>query len=201
MVITAIKAQVKNADRASIFVDGKYSFSLSLNELVAEKLRTKQELNQPEIERLKKLSADGKLKGRALEWVLGRPHSTREFQDYLRRKKADPEQADAWEQEFIERGYLSDTAFAQWRIDVRRRGGKSERAIRSELLSKGLSRDIIDEELREDNNERARLDILIAKKQKLSRYKADPQKLIQYLATKGFGFDDIKKALRGEEEY
>ena len=34
MKITAIKAQVKNPERVSIFVDDKYSFSLSLDELV-----------------------------------------------------------------------------------------------------------------------------------------------------------------------
>jgi regulatory protein len=204
MQITAIKAQVKNPDRASIFVDGKYSFSLSLNELVAERLKSRQELSQPELDRLRKLSADGKLKGRALEWVLSRPHSTREFHDYMRRKKADPEQAEGWAQEFMERGYLSDESFAAWRIDVRRRGGKSERAIRSELMSKGVSREVIDEQLSgndddDGRNELQRLQDLINKKQRLSRYKTDPQKLIQYLASKGFGFDDIKRAMRGED--
>lgn len=205
MWITAIKAQVKNPGRASIFVDGKYSFSLSLDELVAERLKTKQELGEAELDRLKKLSADGKLKGRALEWVLNRPHSTREFQDYMRRKRADPEQVEGWQQEFITRGYLSDEKFAAWRIDVRRRGGKSERAIRSELISKGIPREIIDEQLSAaqeygmEQDEYTRLLMLIAKKRKLSRYASDPQKLMQYLAGKGFGFDDIKRALRGED--
>jgi regulatory protein len=202
MKITSVKAQVKNVDRASIFVDGKYSFSLSLNELVVEKLKPGIEIDQPALERLKKLSADGKLKGRALEWLLSRPHSTREFREYMRRKKADPEQVVVWEEEFIERRYLSDQAFAAWRIDVRRRGGKSERAIRSELMSKGVDREVIDEQLSvglDEESELARLRILIEKKQKLTRYKVDPQKLIMYLATKGFGFDDIKHALKGND--
>ena len=47
MKITTIKQQVKNPERASIFVDGKYSFSLSLNELVAEKLKIGQEIDDP----------------------------------------------------------------------------------------------------------------------------------------------------------
>jgi hypothetical protein len=35
MKITAIKQQVKNPERVSIFVDGKYEFSLSLDELAS----------------------------------------------------------------------------------------------------------------------------------------------------------------------
>ena len=199
MNITAIKAQVKNADRVSISVDGKYAFSLSLNELVSERLKHGLELDQAELDRLKKLSADGKLKGRALEWVLSRPHSTREFHEYLRRKKAEPDQIEQWTHEFTERNYLSDDAFAAWRIDVRRRGGKSERAIRAELISKGVSRDVMDDQLHDNGDEFGRLKELVAKKQRLGRYKADPAKLIRYLAGKGFGYDDIKRALAGDD--
>src|ERR1700709_459622 len=92
MKITSIKQQVKNPERASLFVDGKYSFSLSLNELVAEKLKINQEIDEAELKRLKKLSEDGKLKNRAMEWVMNRPRSIRELRDYLYRKKAEPEQ-------------------------------------------------------------------------------------------------------------
>jgi len=200
MKITTVKQQLKNPERASIFVDGKYSFSLSLNELVVEKLKNGFELDEPALERLKKLSVDGKLNGRALEWVLGRPHSTRELRDYLRRKKADPELVDAWIEEFTDRKYLNDASYAAWRIDVRRRGGKSERAIRSELMGKGVPRDILDEQLHEGKDEQARLKEVITKKQKLARYKADPQKLMRYLVGHGFGYDDIKRALAGDED-
>ncbi len=195
MKITSIKQQVKNPERASIFVDGKYSFSLSLNELVAEKLKIGHELDEPELKRLKKLSDDGKLKARALEWVLNRPRSIREFKDYMFRKKADPELTEKLINEFTERGYLDEQRFAGWLADVRRRRGKSERAIRSELASKGLNREIVDEILKEGDDELARLKDLAAKKANLPRYRSDPQKLMQYLARQGFAYDDIKQVI------
>src|SRR5438105_4270496 len=105
MKITAIKQQVKNPERVSVFVDGKYEFSLSLDELLREKLNKDSELDKGDVKRLKKLSADGKLRTRALEWVLNRPHSGREFGDYLYRKKAEPEQIEQWRREFQEKGY------------------------------------------------------------------------------------------------
>jgi regulatory protein len=88
MKITAIKQQVKNPERVSIFVDGKYEFSLSLDELVKYKLKNNQELDKANVKKFKKISADGKLRARALEWLLNRPHSEREFRDYLYRKKS-----------------------------------------------------------------------------------------------------------------
>lgn len=195
MKITSIKQQVKNPERASIFLDGKYSFSLSLNELVAEKLKLGQEIDEAEHKRLKKMSDDGKLRGRALEWVMSRPRSLREFRDYMFRKKADADLAERLQDEFLRRGYLDEQKFAGWLMDVRRRAGKSERAIKAELARKGISREIASEVMEDDGDELARLHELAVKKQKIARYKADPQKLMAYLARQGFSYDDIKTVL------
>lgn len=199
MKVTSIKQQVKNPERASIFIDGVYSFSLSLNELVAERLKIGQELNEAEQKRLKKLSDDGKLKGRALEWVMTRPRSIREFRDYMFRKKADAELVEKLVDEFSGRGYLDEVRFAEWLTDVRRRRGKSERAIRSELASKGIAREVIDQVL-QGGDEQERLKIVVAKKINSARYKADPQKLMRYLVQQGFSYDDIRSAMKGDEE-
>ena len=196
MKITSIKQQVKNPERASIFIDGKYSFSLSLSELVAEKLKISQELDEASQKRLKKLSEDGKLRARALEWVMNRPRSIREFRDYLFCKKADPDFINKTITEFTEKNYLNETTFTEWLVDMRRRSGKSERAIRSELASKGVGRDIADEVLADGSSELNRLKNLVIKKQKQPRYGSDPHKLMQYLARQGFSYDDIKTAMK-----
>lgn len=197
MKITAIKQQVKNPQRVSIFVDGKYEFSLSLDELLKEKLANSQELEKTDVKRLKKISADGKLRARALEWLLNRPHSEREFRDYLYRKKAEPEQIDGFVDEFTAKGYLDNSKFAQWFTELQGRRGKSNRAIRSELFKKGIDRELADETLQAGaGDETERLGTMIAKKRKLNRYKKDPQKLMQYLAGQGFGWSDINEALK-----
>jgi len=193
--ITSIQQQVKNPERASIFIDSKYSFSLSLNELMAEKLKLSQELDEMGLKRLKKMSEDGKLKARALEWVFNRPRSNREFKDYMYRKKADPDLTERLIDEFTERGYLNETHYADWLVDMRRRKGKSERAIRSELSSKGIDRDIVAETLTDSGNELERLKNLVTKKGQLPRYKTDPQKFMRYLVGKGFSYNDIKQVL------
>lgn len=200
MKITAIKQQVKDPGRVSIFIDEKYSFSLNLIELVNEKLKKNQELTETEVKRLKKISEDGKLKARTLNWLLMRPHSEREFTDYLKRKYADIDLIEQWLIEFRDRKYLDDLAFAKWFSDNRARKNKSNRAIMSELFKKGISREVMNEamELGSDNEE-TRLKELIAKKQRSSRYQNDPLKLAKYLTSQGFNYYLVKKYLAERE--
>jgi regulatory protein len=200
MKITAIKQQVKDPERVSIFIDEKYSFSLNLTELVNEKLKKNQELSEVEIKRLKKISEDGKLKARTLSWLLMRPHSEREFKDYLKRKKADADLVEQWLVEFRTRKYLDDQAFAKWFSDNRARKNKSNRAIVSELFKKGIDREVVAEVMEQGpDDEEARLKELIIKKQKSSRYNDDPLKLAKYLTTQGFNYYLVKKHLAERE--
>jgi regulatory protein len=215
MVITAIKQQVKNTERANIFVDNKYSFSLTLDELVRERLKNGLEIDEARLKALKKLSEEGKLRMKALNWVLLRPHSEREFRDYLYRKKADKELIEAFVEEFTGKNYLNDTEFARWWYEQRAGSNRSDRFIRSELMKKGVGREIIDELLssqrepaddpgefglqRDVASERQRLRAVIGKKGKLPRYKADPLKFKQFLLRQGFSYDDIRQELADYE--
>lgn len=196
MKITVIKQQIKNPQRVSIFVDERYSFSLSLDELVKCKLKKDQELSASDVKKYKKLSQDGKLRSRALEWTLNRPHSIREFKDYMYRKKASPELTESLIKEFNAKNYLNEQKFGQWFLDLQKRRGKSNRAIRSDFFKKGLDREMIEELMQDQSeSEQQRLKDLIAKKRKASRYRDDPQKLAQYLVAQGFNWQDVKKAL------
>jgi regulatory protein len=203
MKVTSIKQQVKNPERVSVFVDGKYEFSLSFDELVKYKLKNNDEFSAADIKKFKKISADGKLRARALEWLLNRPHSEREFRDYLYKKKVEPEQIESLVGEMAERGYLDNAKFAAWFTELQARRGKSDRAIRTELFKKGIGRELADQTVEEGAGDEAeRLKAIVEKKRHLSRYKNDPQKLIQYLIGKGFSWQLVKEtlALKSPEE-
>ena len=196
MNVTAIKQQAKNPERVSIFLNGKYGFSLSLNELATEKLKNGDEVDKANLVRLKKVSEDGKLRARALEWLLNRPHSTREFKDYMFRKKANPSLTESLELEFSQKGYLDDISYGAWLVGLRQRAGKSNRAITAELFKKGLSRQDVARVMEgQEESEYERLKLLISKKSRLPRYQNDPQKLAKYLVSQGFSWQDVKEAL------
>ena len=200
MKITAIKQQVKKPERVSVFVDEKYSFSLSLDELLKHKIKQGMDVDQADIKRFKKISDDGKLRMRSLEWLLNRPRSTREFQDYLYRKKAEAELTESLIKEFGRRGYLDDQKFGEWFIELQQRRNKSNRAVRAELFKKGLDRELIEElMIGESDDEAERLKALVAKKSKLLRYRQNPQKLAEYLTRQGFSWDLVKASIKSIE--
>lgn len=60
MKITSIKQQVKRADRYSIYVDDKYSFSLSEQELLSIKIKVGQEVTKLELKELLNKAEDDK---------------------------------------------------------------------------------------------------------------------------------------------
>lgn len=196
MIVTNLKQQLKNPQRVSIFIDGKYGFSLNLDQLAKYKLKNGDELTEADIKKYKKISEDGKLRERALAWLLNRPHSTREFLDYMRRKKADPDFAQKLAEDFSAKNYLNDMVYAKWLVELKVRAGKSDRAIAAELFKKGIGREVAEEALAGSQAaESERLRQMIDKKRKFSRYKNDDTKLAKYLTSQGFSYELVKRHL------
>jgi regulatory protein len=194
MKITNITQQVKRADRYSVFVDGKYSFSLSEGALLAERLASGLELDEVQLQRLKEASASDKAYGNALRYVAMRSRSEWEIETYLRRKQIEEPVAEVIMQRLRDLGFINDRTFAEtWVANRHLLKSTSKRKLQLELKQKHVSSTIIDAVLREDEvDERESLRQLVAKKQ--ARY-PDRNKFMQYLARQGFGYDDIKSVL------
>lgn len=195
MKITAISAQVKHPGRFSIFLDGSFAFGIDMATLLNEKLKIGQELSAQRLRELQSSAEVGKWYIKCLEKLYRRPHSIQEIRNYLH-KKDKKDIAQTLIDQLIDRQKLDDYAFAKWFAEGRRRSKqRSTQMIRSELLSKGVSREIIDQTLPEFRaNEQDALVQLIQKKRGVARYK-DDKKLMQYLARQGFAYNDIKQAL------
>lgn len=199
MKITAIKQQVKRADRYSIFVDDKYAFSLSESGLIESKLFSGQEIDGAELKRLKKAAGLDKAYYSVLRYVALRPRSEWEVEVYMKRKEVDPDTASEVTSRLRNLGMLSDLGFARsWVANRRLLKSTSKRRLRMELMQKHVSEPVIQEVLAEDEtDEHQVLRELIERKRR--RY-PDEQKLMQYLARQGFRYDDIKSALSETEE-
>lgn len=196
MKVTDIKAQVKHEGRYSIFVDGRYSFSLSENELLNIGIQIGQDFDEKGLEDLKNKAVEDKAMMRAYDLLARRPRSTWELKDYLKRKDYPSELIDKILNVLSEREYLDDEKFAKAWVENRRLLKKtSQRRLRLELQQKHISPDIIARVLEKDEtNEKQVIREVVAKKSTQSRYK-DKEKLIAYLLRQGFNYGDIKDVL------
>jgi regulatory protein len=196
MKITAVKQQVKRSDRYSIYVDGKYSFSLGENEFLKLGLHSGQEITEEDLAGYKGESDYGKWFDKVLNLLSYRLRSEWELRDYLRRKKAPEEHVDKILNKLSINGYVNDEQFAKRWVENRRlMKATSRRKLMMELKQKRIPNEIIDKVLADDKdqvNEREVLKELIEKKRQ--RY-PDQLKLMQYLARQGYNYDDIKSAL------
>lgn len=192
--ITDIRQGVKNTNRANVFVNGKFSFSLDIAQLVDLKLKVGEEISEEELAECKRMSEFGKLYQRTLEWVLTRPRSEKEVSDYLYKKvyekKLDKGYINSIVEKLKSKKYVDDEAFARWYAENRFvKKGVSAKRLKLELAKKGVAREIVERVLEDsERSDEDEIRKVIAKK----RAKYDDDKLIQYLCRQGFDFELVK---------
>lgn len=201
MKVTAIKTQVKRAGRYSIFVDGKFCFGLSSDALIDSKITVGLEINPQKVIEFKKLSDDDKIYNKALNYIAIRPRSEWEIKSYLTRKGASPTLLDSILSKLTIIDLINDNKFAEAFVrDRRLLRSSSRRKLILELRKKRVPDSAIQAAVgNEPEVETSALKDMIAKKRKQSRYQ-DDLKLMQYLARQGFGYGDIKDALKNNLE-
>lgn len=197
MKITDIKQQVKRQDRYSIYVDEKYSFSLSEHELLVQGLRIGQEFDAEQFKAVKDTAEEDKAYMRTLDLLARRPRSIWEMEQYLKRKGYDDALIKKLLNRLSNRGLLDDKKFAEsWVASRRLLKDVSKRRLLQELQQKKISNQIISEVLEADEtNELDVLKDIVQKKQTQSRYQ-DPQKLTAYLLRQGFGYHDVSAVIK-----
>jgi regulatory protein len=201
MRITSIKQQVKRSDRYSVFVDEKYTFSLSEGALLESKLARGQELTKEQVDEYKKLSADDKLYNQTLRYVAMRPRTQWEIQFYLERKDASPPLIESTLNKLSVIGLIDDQKYARAFVaDRRLLRPTSRRKLIAELKKRRVPEAYIQEAVdNESHDEATALREVIVRKRRQSKYQ-DNTKLMQYLARQGFSYDAIKHALQKDED-
>ncbi|MEP7103215.1 MAG: RecX family transcriptional regulator [Candidatus Dojkabacteria bacterium] len=212
MQITSIEQAKKNINRVNLFLDGEFWVGLDKNDLLEFQLHKNKTISEEEKKEIEKTSQLGKIRTRILNYTMLRPHSKREILDhFILKKEIDRQEIQSVLDELEEKSLISDLEFAKWYMEGRLASGKhGVNKIRAELMKKGVSSKFIEiaiyektstEEFEEKNIEQIKEYI-----QKVSRSiksKDDREfknKLIQRLMSRGFKYDDIKSALKIEED-
>lgn len=196
MKITKIDAQVKLKGRYSVFVDEVFAFGISELGLIEGGYKVGQEVTKAELADFKAAAQTDKIYNMTLGLLARRPRSRWEIQDYLRRKEVEPQAAEDIIARLGSKHFIDDRDFARRWVENRRLlKSISRRKLEVELRTKRVHDTIIKEILSEDETDE--FDVLVTeveKKRRQTRYQ-DDQKLMQYLARQGYGYEDIKRAL------
>ncbi|MBR2641312.1 RecX family transcriptional regulator [Candidatus Saccharibacteria bacterium] len=198
LIVTDLRQGIKNPNRVNVFVNGRFSFSLDVSQVVEMGVKKGREIDREQLGEFKKASEFGKLYQRTLEWTLLRPHSEREIYDYLKKKiydkKLDKDLIERIIDRLKEKGYIDDEKFAQYYIENRFvKKGISRKRLKMELKKKGVNETLAEMVLgeRSDVDE---IKKIVQRKQK----KYDKEKLIAYLCRQGFSYELVKEVVEEE---
>ena len=133
----------------------------------------------------------------ALRFLSFRLRSIQEVTTYLAGKRFPKTVVEQTVDYLTESGLLDDRKFARWWTESRMHGGWGPRRVVQELKMKGVSKEIIDEETKQDwkgiarhvlEKEQPKLNALPSMKRRM--------KLQQLLLRRGFSFDTISSVSR-----
>ncbi len=217
--VTSVDPQLKNPHRFNIFLDGKFVFGADEDLVVEKRLVVGKEIPQEMVDKLIWEASVGKLMEKVMVLFDRRQRSEKEVRDYLRnlsfkKKIKDQDEISIEATEMVieklkQKGLLNDAEFASSWVESRKRNKKKGRiALKTELYSKGIDKDIISEVLNEHLSPDE--EVKLAKEALYKRakrwldlpLKEQKQKSLEYLLRQGFSYEickDVVDKMLGQE--
>ncbi len=190
--------------RANVFIDGKFSFALSLEVINKHGLRPQMRLDAAQLAALLREDGEARALVTAANFIGYRPRSKSEVRARLER--------DEWSEEVIARvverlegaKMLDDAQFAAGWVGARERSRpRGSRLLQQELRHKGVAKEEIEAALPDAEAELHNALAALGKlERKLAPYSGRDrdQKAIEHLMRRGFGYSTIKAALQHQNE-
>lgn len=203
-LITALKPQ-KGKRRVNVFLDGKFSFGIDIENMIKFGLKVEKDLSEKEIEKIARESEYQKNLDRLLRFTTMRPRSEKEIENYFMRKKMPEVLRESLFNRLKKLGFINDYEFAKWWIEQRKIfKPKGSKVLVYELRKKGISREIAEGILEKEPEEEEALARRVFEKVKrkyvgMDRYKVR-KKLYEYMARRGFNWEIVKKILGSMDE-
>lgn len=196
-IITRLRAGLHHPQRVHLFLDGQFALALSLDEVVKQGLKIGLELSSTQIQSLQLQDQTTQMYTKILHFLSSRPHSIAEVRARL--KLYGCPNPETIINRLVEQHYLDDLAFAQWLVASRTRSRlRSPRAIRQELLAKGIRGEVLTTALRSITSPQTTIHALLTHKFGPPRQLASDEKkrLGSYLVRRGFAWSDIQEVVK-----
>ena len=201
MTVTKIEVQKNNREKVNVYIDGKYSFSLTMNGFVGSGLKEWVDIDEEEIKNLKSFDSSSHAVLSAIDIVSHSMKTEKELRKRLKDKGFLDEAAGYAIDKMKEYGYVDDDFYVSSYITSKAiPNGWGEQKITYELIKKGIEKDKIREKLEELYPDDIKINIAVEAAEKYAvrlkgmEPKKARQKIYQHLIAKGFSFDEAKEA-------
>lgn len=191
--ITAIEEQKRRRERVSIFLDGRFAFSVGRGVVEEHGLHPGQVLSDSRVEELAAADLVGKCLNAALRLLSYRPRSEAEIRTRLSRRFY-METIEGVILRLRERQMIDDVAFATfWREQRDSFSPRSRRLLKAELRNKGIDRELIDEVLDGIDDEESAYRAAQKRVHTLAKedYETFKRKLGAFLRRRGFSYEVV----------
>lgn len=208
--ITQVEPQKKNPNRFNIFLDGNFAFGADEDLVVDRRLIVGKIVTDEDLRILLEEAEIGKLMERMYGLLGRRQRSEKEIRDYLKQlsfKRKIKDQGEITElitksliEKLQKKGLINDLEFARAWVESRSKK-KGINALKAELFTKGISKEIIDELLSnygDSNKQNETAKGLLERKMRL--WKRFPeieikQKALRFLLSRGFDYETSKEVI------
>lgn len=193
--ITAIEEQKRKRERVSIFLDGRFAFSVGRGVVEERGLHPGQVLSDSRVEELAAADLVGKCLNAALRLLSYRPRSEAEIRTRLSRR-FDGETIEGVIVRLRERQMIDDVAFATfWREERDSFSPRGKRLLKAELRNKGIDPELIDEVLDGIDDEESAYRAAQKRGHTLAKedYETFRRKLSAFLRRRGFSYEVVNR--------
>ncbi len=200
LTITKVEVQKKHNDRVNIYVDDEFYSGLNLDVCVKEGLKAGVELTEEKLNQIILDSDKVVALNKTVKYMQSALKTTKQIRDYLRKKEYSKIVVDYVIDKLNEYKYLDDEAYAQAYINTY--GAKQGKLkLKASLLNKGVSAKIADELLETyESNIDDIMKLAIKKLGNKPKTYENLTKTMNFLASRGYEYDDIKKVINQLKE-
>jgi regulatory protein len=189
LTITRLEPQKRNPERLNVYLDGEFAFGISRT--VASWLEEGNQLSQQKVSALQNADKIEAAYQRALNLLSYRSRSEREIQQNLQKHHISEEIIPEVLSRLRENNLVNDRDFAiQWVDNRKKFHPRGKRALKTELIKKGISDQIIEEILQDIDEKELAMKFALGKITRLKDLEKPEfqKKLYGYLSRRGFGY-------------
>ncbi len=189
--ITSITKQ-KKGERVNIFIDGEFYCGLDSLTMLKHSLKEGMEIDADELAQIQLQSERQKATDKAFEYATRYFKPERKVREHLKEKGYVKELIDEIMFKLKDYGYVDDEKYAMEYVSINAER-KGVNRIKADLLNAGISEQIVNLALEELDSQYGAC-LKYAKRYASAHNPLDKNKLFRHLYSKGFSFDDIKRA-------